>query len=536
MNAIKILDCTLRDGGYVNNWDFDYKSAQYIVNKLNRAHIDIVEIGFLDETVESGFEKTKFRDMQECQKVIEENAKIQSEVVAMIMLGKFPEEKILLRTDTCIDGIRVCFKKSEMKEGIALARIVSERGYNAYLQPASVTDYTDEDMACLVDLANQIELKAFYIVDTYGLMKKEDVLHYFNLIDRELKKDVIIGFHSHNNLQLSFSNAQELLKADTERKILIDSSVFGMGRGAGNLCTELIANYVNEMYRSSKYDLLPIMETVDEYIAPLFKKYSWGYTVPYYIAAINKSHPNYATYLVDKQTIGVNAINTIIKSIPEEKKRNYDYELIKKLYIEYQGNEVDDEDTIAFLKGKLQDRKVLLLAPGKSISDYKKQIEELADQKKMILMSVNVVPDYKNLTMVFVSSMKRFENLKTLENCNSEKNIIVTSNIQKEKEGKFRVVNYNSLINSNYAEIDNAGIMAIRLLLRVGIKEVFLAGFDGFRINGKASFYSESIVDMSNARSSNERNISTKKQLAEIAQQINLVFVTPSAYCEHSIF
>jgi 4-hydroxy 2-oxovalerate aldolase len=93
-------------------------------------------------------------------------------------------------------------------------------------------------------------------------------------------------------------------------------------------------------------------------------------------------------------------------------------------------------------------------------------------------------------------------------------------------------VNYNSLINSNYQEVDNAGMMAIRLLIRLGIEEIYLAGFDGFRVDGKESFYSDNLVDMDNAESSTERNLSIKEQIAELSQQVTLVFVTPSAYTQ----
>jgi 4-hydroxy 2-oxovalerate aldolase len=492
-----------------------------------------VEVGFLDETADPDFDGTKFCDMRNLQKVIPNKSRIQSELVAMIMLGKFPAEKILPKEQTPIDGIRVCFKKNVMEEGMALARVAKERGYNVYLQPASVTDYTDEDMMRLVHLANQVDVKALYIVDTYGLMKKEDVLHYFSIIDKHLKTTAMIGFHSHNNLQLSFSNSQELLKIGTKRTLIIDSSVFGMGRGAGNLCTELITNYINEMTHSANYDLLPIMEIVDEYIAPLFKKYSWGYSVPYYIAAINQCHPNYATYLVDKQTIGVGATNTILKSIPEDKKRNYDNELIRKLYIAYQENEIDDSESMMRLQKRLQNRKVLLLAPGKTISEYQTQIEELAKKLDMVLIAVNSIPDYKDLSMIFVSNLKRFHDLKKLGKDFGGKNIIITSNLAKEGTDDFCVVNYNSLINSNYQEVDNAGMMAIRLLIRLGIEEIYMAGFDGFRVNGKDSFYSDNIVDMDNAEISIERNSSIKEQIAELSQQVTLVFVTPSAYADN---
>ncbi len=150
-------------------------------------------------------------------------------------------------------------------------------------------------------------------------------------------------FHSHNNMQLSFSNAQILMELDTDRTIYIDSSVYGMGRGAGNLCTELITKYLNDNY-SHNYNLLPILEIIDEHLMSVFIKSPWGYSVPFYIASINNCHPNYASYLLDKQTISVRDIYNILASMDDSKRTFYDREYIEKLYVSYQENVVDDND------------------------------------------------------------------------------------------------------------------------------------------------------------------------------------------------
>jgi 4-hydroxy 2-oxovalerate aldolase len=100
----------------------------------------------------------------------------------------------------------------------------------------------------------------------------------FYIIDHNLNKDIALGFHSHNNLQLSFSNAQELILLNSTRNIILDASVFGMGRGAGNLCTELLIQYINENI-IRKYDLMPVLEIIDKYIQHLYTKHSWGYSV-----------------------------------------------------------------------------------------------------------------------------------------------------------------------------------------------------------------------------------------------------------------
>src|SRR5699024_3267598 len=145
-------------------------------------------------------------------------------------------------------------------------------------------------------------------------MYRNDVSHRFYVIDKNMKPGIHIGFHGHNNLQLAFSNAQILGKIQTKRTLILDASVYGMGRGAGNLPTELITQYINRNI-ASRYDVSMVMGIYDEYIAPIRKKYEWGYTMPYHIAASHVCHPNYATYLINRQTLTMQNIEKIIQSI-----------------------------------------------------------------------------------------------------------------------------------------------------------------------------------------------------------------------------
>ena len=197
-------------------------------------------------------------------------------------------------------------------------------------------------------------------------MYRNDVSHRFYVIDKNMKPGIHIGFHGHNNLQLAFSNAQILGKIQTKRTLILDASVYGMGRGAGNLPTELITQYINRNI-ASRYDVSMVMGIYDEYIAPIRKKYEWGYTMPYHIAASHVCHPNYATYLINRQTLTMQDIEKIIQSIPPKHKVLYDQKLIKQLYDQFQSRQIDDSAAVAEISRLIQGRKNLLLAPGKSL-------------------------------------------------------------------------------------------------------------------------------------------------------------------------
>ena len=319
MDKISLLDCTLRDGGYINDFAFGKQTIASVVSGLADAGIEIVECGFLKSGADDA-DKSLFGSVEAIVPYLPEKRNGRTMFVAMIAYGDISAEEIS-DCGGAVEGIRLTFHEKELDEALAFAACLKGKGYKVFFQPVGTTTYTDGALLRLIEKVNELRPFAFYLVDTLGAMYKNDLLRMFYLVDNNLRADVRIGFHSHNNLQLSFSNAQELILMHSKREIIIDTSVYGMGRGAGNLCTELLTQYINENIES-KYDLLPVLECIDEYIMPIFLRHPWGYSVPYYLAAVNGCHPNYATYLVNRQTLRVRDINSVIKSIPSIKSRS----------------------------------------------------------------------------------------------------------------------------------------------------------------------------------------------------------------------
>ncbi|EBK2060008.1 4-hydroxy-2-ketovalerate aldolase, partial [Salmonella enterica subsp. enterica serovar Typhi] len=351
------------------------------------------------------------------------------------------------------------FHINEVEEAMSYCTQIKEKGYKVFVQPVGTTSYSDEELISLIKKVNELHPYAFYIVDTLGVMKKNDIHRVFHLVDHNLNKDIILGFHSHNNLQLSFSNAQELVDLHTSRNIIIDSSVNGMGRGAGNLNTELISDYVN-WRKGAKYNTNRILEIVDNYIVEAKTKYSWGYSVPYYLAAYYNCHPDYATFIINKKTLQVSSIAKILTLIPKEFREMYDKALIEELYIQFQDNNVDDSEDILTLKEKLENKKVLIIVPGASISQYSEDIREFIKQNNPIIISVQFVPNRFKPDFVFFSNSRRFTNFS--ENLvEKDYQLIVTSNIQTTKVVSDFIINYTDYLNSYSLVRDNATLMLL---------------------------------------------------------------------------
>ncbi len=526
MSSIKILDCTLRDGGYVNNWMFGERGIKKIISKLSQANIDIIECGFL--TYKGGNKDTTlFKDVSKVKDyIIDKKDNIM--YVGMIAYPNSVISNIPVYDGKSIDGIRVTFHESEIEEALEVCKDLMYKGYKVFVQPICVASYDDLNLINLINKVNDIKPYAFYIVDTLGSLYKNNLLRMYYLIDNNLNKDIHIGFHSHNNLQLSFSNAQELMMLQTKRTIIIDSSVFGMGRGSGNLCTELLAQYIN-VSLVERYNIEYLLEIIDEHLNNIYAKYSWGYSAPYCLAAINNCHPNYATYLMDKQTITIKSISTILKNMHAEKRVVYDKGYIEQVYMEYQKKYIDDNDDLEKLKNTINGKKVLILAPGKSLEVNRNLINDIIDNDNLFVISINFIPKAINSDYVFISNQKRFDELADIIKIAERANLILTSNITANLNNIYSIVNYSDLLIDNQLISDNAGLMLINLLNRLSVHEIYLAGFDGYAIN-KNNYLESDMELVKTNKNIIEMNKAVRESIQRLRLTLDIRFITKSKY------
>ena len=520
---VKALDCTLRDGGYVNLWNFGAENVRKIVNNLTESRVEFVELGFL-KPCQYEINKTLFNSVDDFDKFIPKSRSGKTLYLGMITFGQFDLSLIPERKNTNVDGFRIIFKKPQWKEALEYCKKVKEKGYKIFINPMHTYNYSDRELLDLVDGINEVMPYGMSIVDTMGIMRSQQLLHIFSLIDSNLNSKIGVCFHSHNNLQLSFSNAQALLATNTKRELIIDSSVRGMGRGAGNLCTELLLQYLNDNFEK-KYNLIPILKIIDEQIDKIYVTNPWGYNIPYYLAASMKCHPNYASFLTDKASISVESMSEILALIPENKKSNYDEKLIQELYLRYQENEINDTHTLENLRNNIANRDVLIIAPGKSINLYKDKILSYIKENNPYVISINFRSEVFDVDNVFISNARRFSEQTSLEN------VLVTSNIKSENVITF---NYGSYLN-NSEMADNSCLMLLKILIKAGIKNVVFAGMDGFS-NGNDNYFDSSMVNNAKLGEFDKRNEVMHKMLQSLVKSINMKFLTPSLYeKEHEI-
>ncbi|MDD6157378.1 MAG: aldolase catalytic domain-containing protein [Lachnospiraceae bacterium] len=517
MATVQLLDCTLRDGGYCNEWKFGFHNIVTIIDNLVQAGTEIIECGYLHEKVEGDSDRSLFCQISDLEKVLP-SSKGESKVVCMINFGQYNIDNLPERSKTSIDGIRLAFHKKDREKALEECKKIKEKGYLLFMQPMVTLNYSDVEFIQLIEDANIVEPYAFYIVDSFGSMKQKQLLHLFYMVEKNLSDSVIIGFHGHNNLQLALSNAQVLTGMQTNRELLIDSSVFGMGRGAGNLNTELFMEHLNcSCGKSYKIDF--VLKTIDEILNRFYEENYWGYSLANYLSGTYNIHPNYASFLEEKNKLTLQNISDIFALMDSDKKWEFDKEYIKDIYLEYLGKGLEDSDKLI---KSWQGKEILIIGPGRSAEVEREKVCQFAREHSVIAFSLNFIYSYLDVDYIFVSNVRRYHEMKQ----KPYQKLIVTSNIDDSKV-QHRL-DYTMLMNDFELIADNAGMMLLKYLVDSKAKKIWLAGIDGYSYNMDDNYINNDMTINIRKCDIKQMNSEMKKLISNLSEYAEIEFLTTS--------
>ena len=296
-----------------------------------------------------------------------------------------------------------------------------------------------------------------------------------------------------------------------------------MGRGAGNLNTELLINELNLEY-GTNYLIKPILQLMDEVINHFYIEKPWGYSLPNYLSATHLIHLNYAMYLCEKNTLTVDAMDDIFSMLDRDKVTEYDASYIESVYEEYMSRGHVNSSNMDEFKNNLKNRCVLLVAPGKSSRLQKDKVVDFAGDNNPIVISINHSYEHLKADYICVSNMRRYGELPE----NRGEKVIVTTNI--ESDDAYMNVDYYSLLNSSRTVKDNAGLMAIRLIINMGCDKVFLAGYDGYEYEANENYENRDLELIMSKEQIDGLNEGMKLVLGEISKEISIDFITKSRF------
>jgi len=288
---IKVLDCTIRDGGLINKWQFSDELVRETYKAVCDAGIDYMEIGYkasadLFDPKEYG--KWRFCNDDAVNKVLD-GIELKSKLACMVDIGRVKDEDILPVEKSPFSMIRVACYIHQVDKGIELANMIMDKGYEVTINLMAVSTNLEKDIDEALVQISKTKIPYVYVVDSFGSMYSEDITFLVNKYQAALPSKTI-GIHCHNNRQLAFGNT---IQAIIDGSNILDASAFGIGRGAGNCALELLIGFL----KNPRYNLRPIIKLIEDQFIPLRKEIEWGYMIPYMLTGTLNEHPRSAMAL-----------------------------------------------------------------------------------------------------------------------------------------------------------------------------------------------------------------------------------------------
>jgi len=289
---IKVLDCTVRDGGLINNHDFNLKFVRAVYKALSEAGVDYMEIGYKNSQKlfsPKEFGKWKFCDDDDINEVIE-GIDSKTKISVMVDVDRVDMDDIKPRKDSPVSMIRVASYVKDIDKAIYMVNQFADKGYETTVNIMAISKALDNELnECLHQLEKESRANVVYIVDSFGALYQETT-EFLIKKAKDILKTKEVGIHAHNNQQLAFSNTIEAIIHDAN---YVDGTVYGLGRAAGNCPLELLLGFL----KNPKFDIRPILDLISKEFIPLREQIEWGYIIPYAITGILDEHPRAAMAL-----------------------------------------------------------------------------------------------------------------------------------------------------------------------------------------------------------------------------------------------
>lgn len=346
--GVKLTDCTIRDGGYLLNKNSEPTFIRGIMKGLADAGIDFVETGFLQTNVTG--ETLVYGNSVDARRYLPDD-KGKTNFLGFCDNSRYRHIDLDQCDGSSFKWLRISFAKHEIDESIEFCKEAQKKGYIVQFNPMDAISYTDNERAALIEKVNEANPGSMSIVDTFGAMYLEDLIHIFKQMDSLLNKRIAIGLHSHDNLGLSTALAEVMcmLAFENDRDVIVDGSLLGMGRGAGNASTELLASYLNRQY-GTNYNIPVLLDTIQKYIVPLSNNIHWGYDLPMFVCGTEHAHVDNVYYLQNSTDCTVKDMYQILRSMPVQQRTRYgtnysktDFTELDKALKEYKSKEDENK-------------------------------------------------------------------------------------------------------------------------------------------------------------------------------------------------
>jgi 4-hydroxy 2-oxovalerate aldolase len=292
MKSVQLIDCTIRDGGLMNNWEFTSEAVTAMYRANLEGGVDIMEMGY--RVSPKVFNREDHGPWRFCEeevlRQIVTDKPVTMKIAVMADIGRCFKEDFIPSEESVIDIVRLACYVHQIEEAIELSDHLNLLGYKTFFNIMAVSSNDNETVRACLEKVNKTGAEGVYLADTFGSFLSGDIKERMAFY-REYCPNLKLGFHGHNNIQMALSNSLTAVEEGVE---YIDASYFGMGRGAGNTPLELLLPL---MGKESK-GISSMVKTIQTYIEPLMGDYRWGYRIPYGVSGLLNQHPREAMAVV----------------------------------------------------------------------------------------------------------------------------------------------------------------------------------------------------------------------------------------------
>ncbi len=491
-NEISLIDCTLRDGGYYNNWDFSTKLVNDYLKTMSKIGIEFIELGFRSYSSETfrgsnWYTTDNYIDSLKLPPKIKIAVMVNaSQIINQKNLYKAVKKLFQPKKKSKIYLVRVACHFFEFEKTLQIIKYIKSLGYKVAINLMQVSEQSDEKLLYVSKKLNHSKVDIVYFADSLGSMNSNKIENVLKNLKKNWKGP--IGVHMHNNLGEALSNNMFSLKSGVQ---WIDSTIMGMGRGAGNAQTEYFLIEYNKYFKK-KINILPLLELIKKYFIELKSKYNWGPNTFYYLAGIYGIHPTYIQEMISTQFSNAEIL-AAIDQLKNNGGSKYNVDLVRS---EFQKNiqlKIGDWKPASSIKN----RDTLLIASGPKGEEYANAIENYIKKYKPYVIAVNT---NIKINKKYINIYAACNPLKIIADADAYKKLsrplaVPLSLLDKKLLNKFKkqkILNFGAGLRQNTYKFFSAGAIVPRLYTLVYAlsiatsgksKKILLAGFDGYGPN-----------------------------------------------------
>ena len=490
--TINILDCTLRDGGYYNNWDFEPEIVQDYLLAIANLQIDFVEIGFRT------LKNNKFNGgFAYCSDIFLNNINIPSglkDKIAVMINGSEiadPEtqnENLIKlfkpKKESSVNLVRIACHVHEFISCLPASSWLKGQGYLVGFNLMQVANLKLTEITKLAQVASEYPIDVLYFADTMGSLNPQqvkDIVYAFKLGWKG-----VLGIHTHDNMGQAIANSLSALDSGVT---WIDATVTGMGRGPGNAQTEYLILALSK-YRKSQGDPTKLFELIRKHFKPLQNFYGWGTNPFYYLAGLNGIHPTYIQEMLKDKRYNEVEIIAVINYLKNNGGKKFNKETLEYSRQFYSGKPRGSWQPNCLLKNKT----ILILGSGPSIKKHQAELESFIRQSQPYVMALNTQSE---ICQDLIDVRAACHPIRLIADYNEHQKlqqplILPLSNLPKYVKTKYKnkelfdfgisVTNNEFKFHDKYCELPTLLVISYALAIASSgqANQILLAGFDGY--------------------------------------------------------